>query len=298
MLRWSMFDTQSPDIFAVISLLHNRLNSRMHRKLKLAPSPTCPCGQEEQTTKHILQRCPLYKATREDVWPVSTSLMTKLYGCKQELEKKMSFISRAALIVQTANAKKKISLLHTTCKSFAYFMPLWPWMKIKVMQFATNLHSIILTIITPSWKEIRLSPDCAALAVEWFSFFSSPTAGLLGSFITAVCSAWGYGTLPVIHTQAVCHCRPWLPLPPPLTCQLSAVCETWHSTVQHQKHAACTLLHHIVGLVVKASALRVEDPRFESRLRQDFPGVESYQWLQNWHSSGYSARCLALKDQC
>ena len=78
---------------------HNRLNSHMHRKLKLAPSPTCPCGRDEQTTEHVLQRCPLYKATKEDVWPVSTSLTTKLYGCKQELEKTASFISRAALIV-------------------------------------------------------------------------------------------------------------------------------------------------------------------------------------------------------
>ena len=34
----------------------------------------------------LLQRCPLHKATREDMWPVSTSLTTKLYGCKQELE--------------------------------------------------------------------------------------------------------------------------------------------------------------------------------------------------------------------
>ena len=89
---------------------HNRLNSHMHRKLKLAPSSTCPCGREEQTVEHVLQRCPLYEATREDVWPVSTSLTTKLYGCKQELEKTTSFISRAALIVQTANAKKKKNL--------------------------------------------------------------------------------------------------------------------------------------------------------------------------------------------
>ena len=87
---------------------HNRLNSHMHRKLKLAPSPTWPCGQDNQTTEHVLQRCPLYKATREDVWPVSISLTTKLYGCKQELEKTTSFISRAAMIVQTANAKKKM----------------------------------------------------------------------------------------------------------------------------------------------------------------------------------------------
>ena len=78
---------------------HNRLNSHMHRKLNLTSSPACTSGQEDQTTKHILQRCPLHKATREDVWPVSTSLMTKLYSCKQELEKKTSFISRAALIM-------------------------------------------------------------------------------------------------------------------------------------------------------------------------------------------------------
>ena len=36
-------------------------------------------------------------------------------------------------------------------------------------------------------------------------------------------------------------------------------------------------LHRLVGLVVKASASRAEDPGFESRLRRDFFGVESYQ---------------------
>ena len=43
---------------------HNRLNSHMHGKLKLACSPTCPCGQEDQTTEHVLHRCPLHKAAR------------------------------------------------------------------------------------------------------------------------------------------------------------------------------------------------------------------------------------------
>ena len=36
-------------------------------------------------------------------------------------------------------------------------------------------------------------------------------------------------------------------------------------------------LSRLVGLVVKASASRAEDPGFESRLRRDFFGVESYQ---------------------
>ena len=35
--------------------------------------------------------------------------------------------------------------------------------------------------------------------------------------------------------------------------------------------------HRLAGLVVKASASRVEDPGFEARLRRDFFGVESYQ---------------------
>ena len=50
----------------------------------------------------------------------------------------------------------------------------------------------------------------------------------------------------------------------------------------------------LVGQVVKASASRAEGPGFESRLRRDFFGVESYQWLKHWHSSGYPARRLAL----
>ena len=35
--------------------------------------------------------------------------------------------------------------------------------------------------------------------------------------------------------------------------------------------------YRLVGLVVKASASRAEDPAFESHLRRDFCGVESYQ---------------------
>ena len=37
------------------------------------------------------------------------------------------------------------------------------------------------------------------------------------------------------------------------------------------------LTYRLVGLVVKTSASRAEDPRFKSRLCQDFSGIESYQ---------------------
>ena len=51
----------------------------------------------------------------------------------------------------------------------------------------------------------------------------------------------------------------------------------------------CVSLYRLVGLVVKVSASREEDLGFD-RIFQ----VESYQWLKNWHSSGYPARRLAL----
>ena len=68
-----------------------------------------------------------------------------------------------------------------------------------------------------------------------------------------------------------------------------------------QRSASVTYSHTIVHptqpsptLSGKASTSRAEDPGFESRLRRDFFGVESYQWLKNWHSSGYPDRRLEL----
>ena len=65
-------------------------------------------------------------------------------------------------------------------------------------------------------------------------------------------------------------------------------------TQQHKGLASYYRLVQVVGLVVKASASRAEDLGFESRLRQDCSRVESHQWLKNWHSNGYPARCLAF----
>ena len=52
------------------------------------------------------------------------------------------------------------------------------------------------------------------------------------------------------------------------------------ASISKQRKKAGTALkaiHRLVGLVVKASASRAQDPGFESRLRRDFFGVESYQ---------------------
>ena len=99
----------------------------------------------------------------------------------------------------------------------------------------------------------------------------------------------------------------------PTTASLSGIGGHFCGTIKRQESVLCkwTLLRlcrivrlsdrlsvsvndRLVGLVVKASASRAEDPGFESRLRRDFSGIESYQRLKHWHFSGYPARRLAL----
>ena len=62
-------------------------------------SPTCNCALEDQTAKHILQRCPLLQSARTNVWPMAVQLHTKLYGSKEELEKTATFIFQTGLSV-------------------------------------------------------------------------------------------------------------------------------------------------------------------------------------------------------
>jgi ribonuclease HI len=78
---------------------HNRLNQHMYRRFHLTTSPACPCGEAEQTTEHILQCCSTYQLLREEIWPLSTSFLEKLYGPVEELQKTTDFILRTALQV-------------------------------------------------------------------------------------------------------------------------------------------------------------------------------------------------------
>ena len=50
-----------------------------------------------------------------------------------------------------------------------------------------------------------------------------------------------------------------------------------HSALLLSLRGGSIFLHRLIGLVVNACATRAEDPGFESRLRRDFIGVESYQ---------------------
>ena len=78
---------------------HNRLNHHMHRRFRLAPSPSCPCGQAEQTTEHILQDCPELQDLRKEIWPQQSSLQDKLYGTVEALRKTTDFVTRSHLRV-------------------------------------------------------------------------------------------------------------------------------------------------------------------------------------------------------
>ena len=58
----------------------NRLNAHMYRKYRLVQSPTCPCGEEDQTVDHILQRCKRLDQEPVVKWLKETFLYRKIYG--------------------------------------------------------------------------------------------------------------------------------------------------------------------------------------------------------------------------
>ena len=78
---------------------HNRLNAHMYKKMKLVPSSMCICNIEDQTTQHILQRCPNHTNIRNQLWPDNTTLQQKLYRPLEQLRKTVSFIQQSGLSV-------------------------------------------------------------------------------------------------------------------------------------------------------------------------------------------------------
>ena len=51
---YHLLDRPGQVVLAQLRSGHNRLNAHMHRKLKIGPSPTCPCGEEDQTTELVV----------------------------------------------------------------------------------------------------------------------------------------------------------------------------------------------------------------------------------------------------
>ena len=78
---------------------HNRLNQHLFRKMRIVPSPMCPCGEAEQDTAHILQECGNHRLLREEMWPAPEPLQNKLYGPVDALQRTAEFILKTGLQV-------------------------------------------------------------------------------------------------------------------------------------------------------------------------------------------------------
>ena len=77
---------------------HCRLLSHMYR-LGLSHTPDCPCQTALQTPEHILQSCPLHRATRLHFWPQGATVEQQLWGNAEQLAKTAQFIKTTNLNV-------------------------------------------------------------------------------------------------------------------------------------------------------------------------------------------------------
>jgi ribonuclease HI len=75
---------------------HCGLQKHMKR-MGLAETARCQCGEEEQTPFHILQMCPHLEEARQNVWPTDTSYENKLWGDASDLQKTVQFVTASTL---------------------------------------------------------------------------------------------------------------------------------------------------------------------------------------------------------
>ena len=70
---------------------HSRLRSHLKR-IGVAETAFCECNTGEQTPGYVLQTCPLHQQLRQKVWPIHTSMETKLWGTAAGLRQTFQFI--------------------------------------------------------------------------------------------------------------------------------------------------------------------------------------------------------------
>ena len=81
---YHLLDRSDQMVLARLRSGHNRLNAHMHRKLKIVPSPTCLCGEEDQTIEHVLQRCNRHQSERIAQWPSATRKNRVMYPSRSQ----------------------------------------------------------------------------------------------------------------------------------------------------------------------------------------------------------------------
>ena len=78
---------------------HNRLNYHLYSKLRIGHTEQCPCGTGSQTTKHLLQSCPIYEPLRKGIWPDHTPIARKLYGSLRDLRCTATFTGETGVSI-------------------------------------------------------------------------------------------------------------------------------------------------------------------------------------------------------
>ena len=174
------------------------------------------------------------------------------------------------------------------------FLHVWPFLdpSIEVVTFRLRGLGFTNSVYSCRPSNVYIATTYPTLLPWWLLFYFNPinpTRVYDDSELTTF--RWKLGKNPISRSKLPCREKK-----PNTNARGSRAVAEYPSCVSSQYFTVgCpSSCYRLVGLVVRASASRVEGPRFESRLRRDFFGVESYQWLKNWHSSGYPARRLAL----
>ena len=67
------------------------------RRIGVAESARCDCGEGDQTPAHVLQTCPLFNQLRTRIWPSPADLSAKLWGDIDNLRATTQFMTESGL---------------------------------------------------------------------------------------------------------------------------------------------------------------------------------------------------------
>ena len=90
---------------------HSRLRFHLKR-IGVAETAFRECNTGEQTPGHILQTCPHHQELGQKVWPIHTSMETKLWGTAADLTYfPVHRINRTETLTQSSNAEEEVGVI-------------------------------------------------------------------------------------------------------------------------------------------------------------------------------------------
>ena len=97
----------------------NHLNHHLY--LRIGQTEQWPCGSGSQTTKHLLQSCPIYEPLRKGIWPNHTPIARKLYGGLGDLQCTATFIEETGVSIRrTRRWKKSVCKCPNASKTYSF----------------------------------------------------------------------------------------------------------------------------------------------------------------------------------